>query len=642
MSFNPGDVSYLKIYPPIGIARLGDSGFDLDTGKPDGKMEWFLPSELPGTEDMPDDLKGRFKDEKHRIKRQAVRFRVYAYDQSGKILGEVTSDKGYTITWSVHVANHKAAYLDFYGEYKTPKTTLRNPDVDPDKTPDQRTKLIVDPGVQKISFKDAPIDLVGDFYGSQAKPTPVNLGQIRTDDKGRLIFIAGAGYSRCVANPKEPHFQPDILSEFDSIDWVDDTCDGWVDVTVDHPGLVILRGSMYKSTILSAPPKFAWGVQAPTTLYDLIENIYNEHTSWRDHEGADFYQDIWPVVKSPYVLSWTNSEAYQGHGVSGKGNFLTIENEMATPGTATETIRMVRDNVLGRLRKPNYEDKDQATTRFMPRLSGNNGDAIDPGDNLRPGEEAPPIKRFAALSALQYSRFQLWSQGKFAASPAPWSQYNTFDDVPVHLQPNFLTRAVLDNAVGEPLYPGIEVQWSARKPEMYLFKKQGDTDGDNPFRINHGTVKPGHIGRGLSLPWQSDFDLCETHWWPSARPDDVINIQDFMEGVTEASAAHDISPNDISDSPFMAKIPDNAFIKYIAPKRKKWTRGLRETPDYPSEYYPGSTDMIHYWHYLGFVAKLPQVVVGEYKLPVWVESERRKIARDRAPRLGAFQLPFAT
>jgi len=70
MSFLPSDIAYIQIFPPIGIARLGDSGFDLNTGRPDGEIEWFLPSEIPGTEDMPVSLQGKFRDCKNRIKRQ--------------------------------------------------------------------------------------------------------------------------------------------------------------------------------------------------------------------------------------------------------------------------------------------------------------------------------------------------------------------------------------------------------------------------------------------------------------------------------------------------------------------------------------------------------------------------------------------
>jgi hypothetical protein len=46
---------------------------------------------------------------------QAVRFRVYAYLRDGTILGEITSGSMYTITWSVHVANHKGSYNEYSG-----------------------------------------------------------------------------------------------------------------------------------------------------------------------------------------------------------------------------------------------------------------------------------------------------------------------------------------------------------------------------------------------------------------------------------------------------------------------------------------------------------------------------------------------
>lgn len=47
----PADVCCVKIFPPIGIARVGDSGFDLESGKPDlESLEFFLPSEIPGSD----------------------------------------------------------------------------------------------------------------------------------------------------------------------------------------------------------------------------------------------------------------------------------------------------------------------------------------------------------------------------------------------------------------------------------------------------------------------------------------------------------------------------------------------------------------------------------------------------------------
>ena len=69
MSIEPSKINYIQIFPPIGVARLGDSGFNLDTGKPDGNIDFFLPPEVPGNNNIPDALQGNFRDKKSRIKR---------------------------------------------------------------------------------------------------------------------------------------------------------------------------------------------------------------------------------------------------------------------------------------------------------------------------------------------------------------------------------------------------------------------------------------------------------------------------------------------------------------------------------------------------------------------------------------------
>jgi len=75
-----------------------------------------------------------------------------------------------------------------------------------------------------------PIKLQGQFYGSQVNAKTITLGELRRDNEGRLIFVGGKGQSQCVADGDKP--TPEIISEFDSIDWIDDICDGWVNVEV--------------------------------------------------------------------------------------------------------------------------------------------------------------------------------------------------------------------------------------------------------------------------------------------------------------------------------------------------------------------------------------------------------------------------
>ncbi|TFK38751.1 hypothetical protein BDQ12DRAFT_605201 [Crucibulum laeve] len=639
------DIDRLEIFPPIGIARVGDSGFDLSRGVSYGDIEWFLPSDIPGSDELPPGIQSsdQLRDSKKRIKRQAVRFRVYAFDRNGNVLGEVNNESGYELKWTVHVANAKGAFTEF----RDPTQNRRNPDVQPESeltsvqpNVDHRTDLIVNPGPKSIGRTlvepkpdPNPVPLTGIFYGSrkksyaslsetQKKDLEVNLGELRTDQLGRLIFIAGAGYARCVSDPKIPNFQPDIISEFDSIDWVDDICDGWVDVvvqkTVDNT-TTFTKKPKNKATVLSAPPKFAWGINAPTTLYDVIENLAHKNgISWRGGDPVEFYENIWPVLQSTYGLSWVNEQGFQGHGVAGKGNFLLFEKVLGTPDG--EDSRILRDHIFERLRKPNEEDPSEASTKFMPRLSGDDGDALEPGENLSHESTTPPIRRFAALTELQYTRFKQWREGKFKSSQPFWKKqdgtpYANIEAAPLQFQPWLLTFAALEHTVGEPLYPGIEMYWLAKEASIYNLTKE--PLAIPPFRINHTTVGPGHLSRGLSLPWQSDFAQCNTHWWPASRPDDVINILDWPQGqsITEAN-----------------------FIKDIAPKRRKWDRGIRETPDFPVDYFPGCTDMVRSWQKLGFISKQHGTIQAEggEKLPVFLEQGRLKMEKN-AP----FTLPLS-
>lgn len=88
-------------------------------------------------------------------------------------------------------------------------------------------------GVKTLSSTHThPVHLTGKFYGSQSNATEIYLGEAKTDEGGRLVVLAGRGYSRSVADANQPY--PLIMNDFDSPDWIDDTCDGWVDVEVIH------------------------------------------------------------------------------------------------------------------------------------------------------------------------------------------------------------------------------------------------------------------------------------------------------------------------------------------------------------------------------------------------------------------------
>ena len=145
-------IARLGIYPPIGISRVG------------GSDKWFLAPEVPGV--LPD-TNGDYKDGTQSIKKQVQRFRIYAFDDQGQVIKEVTAADG-KIEWCVHVANTKAAWYGF-----------NNPLDNGDKAPglpgqrrnqyfvtdqERENMLVIDGGETTITGTNTNADGTGEAY----------------------------------------------------------------------------------------------------------------------------------------------------------------------------------------------------------------------------------------------------------------------------------------------------------------------------------------------------------------------------------------------------------------------------------------------------------------------------------------------
>jgi hypothetical protein len=577
----------VAIYPPIGIARVGNSCLeDLDQG-------WFYGPDIPGHFEEP---KGGFKDKNGAVKRQAARFRVYGTKQDGKVI-EVNRENGYEIVWKIQVMNKKASWYAFMGKtqegaFQLGYTTLRNPKVQANKTPNERTNLIVNSGLKTVQYHQK-VRLAGYFYGSKEKGTEIYLGEARTDNQGRLVVLAGHGESKSVANKDEPY--PYILTDFDSPDWIDDTCDGWISATVKT---IASPKRSYditvKARVIGTTPKFANGIYAPTTLYDLMEEVYEKEKRKKpgyDVGPVDWYKHIWPLLRRPPLISWVNVQANGGHGPNGIGNFFNKgwQDSLSDKSPENEAIRK---GVLGRMRLPDTDSKKygevgragQAVSYFMPWLSGDGGrtTAGDPST-------------FTSVTELQYDRLVKWSKGDFTKIPVP--EYKRFDDIPVDKQPAALTEAALEATIGAPLYPGIEMSWNAEISDTYQLNK--------PFTIK-ADVQPGDLTKYLSLPWQSDFYMCRSYWWPSVRPDSIVTEETY---------------NIVSQSVIKANIAQRLT------DRVPWERGLHQnyTDQFRDQPLFANTDMAKNWHQLGFIVQRPSYGPE----PIFVETQRGEIHRPK-------------
>ena len=104
-----------RIYPGIGIARLGNS-----------PASFFLSPEIPGvgplelTADDSVQPVTQYKDnDQHKLRRQGARFRIFEIDTDAtgaQTFREIVAGNGVQIEWRVELANEKAAAGQFVDE----------------------------------------------------------------------------------------------------------------------------------------------------------------------------------------------------------------------------------------------------------------------------------------------------------------------------------------------------------------------------------------------------------------------------------------------------------------------------------------------------------------------------------------------
>jgi hypothetical protein len=564
-------IAYCKIFPPVGIARVGDST------EAEMNQGWFID---PALEDLrPPDF--TYKDDEGRIKRQAAMFKLYAFDSNDKSLGEITSDQA-DISWSVHLANKKAAWFNFEGtetalnaftakEEGIP-STIRNFQVGSIGLDEGKTRYVpskdrvdayeIDGGVQAIS--GASVESGPKFEGTFKTATRVYLGELKTDAKGRLIVLGGHGKSDAVdekgVSIKDARW---IRNYANNDDWYDDVSDGPVTAEVklkNGDTAVEVRGGAW---VLVAPPDFAPDIENVVTLYDVMEetaarepSLLNATTPTpRRPDQVSFELDIKPVLERIHSQRWVNSRGLRGHGTGKAGDFQDGNGNNPTlldPDLSdknSERGKQLRNRIISVLRKPAYRvftDGDfadqydsptalrQATTTFMPPLAGDEGDP-----------EAGNPSTWLSLTYQQYERFLGWSNGNFTVGELDKESVDPTST-------EALTRRVLERCAGGAFYPGIEMTCIARDPRLYA----------EAFRIDHSKVGAGDISKFMALPWQADFWECQQHWWPAQRPDDVITSEE-LEGVLNK---------------FTEDVGDN--YEKVLFERTRWDRniGIRSRP----------------------------------------------------------------
>src|SRR5579863_3176420 len=297
------------IHPGIGIARVGNS------------TEYFIGPELPYPTEPP---KGGYRDKDGRLKRQAALFHIYGYDEDNNLVAELTDSGDTKIEWIAHVANKKAAWYNFDVALDLPEaadeqSARRNAEFQGK----DRQQLVIDPGPRSVSGpkqKSSPFD-TGKFIGEN-----VYLGELHTDEQGRLIFLGGLGHS---ASP----LGYSLTTFANNTGWYDDISDGPVSAKVKIGTKEIPVESAW---VVTGPPNYSPDLVTPQTMYDVIYQALIGSLLPSPPAKPSFAKDILPIFEQFNEAQWVNAGFFVQFGWNGPNDFLRpdVLKKLSTPPDA--------------------------------------------------------------------------------------------------------------------------------------------------------------------------------------------------------------------------------------------------------------------------------------------------------------------
>lgn len=626
-----------SLHPSVGVARLGNSPgqFYLAPDKIGG-----LPYEADESGNKLNTPVGSFKDLEGRVRRQGQPFKIL--DENNNEL-TLDSDNVQSITWTVHLANKKAAWYEFkelqgnllYGEdnsYHKRGTPLRNADK---KTFEERQSLIIDPGPRTISGANesanfdkssAPQNYPVSFPEAHEQGTEITtLGNILTDNQGRLVVLGGYGN----AGGKK------ALTSYGGADtWHDDISDGTV-----HCTLVLKDGSKFtlSAWVIVGSPDFAPEIvnisNLSDTMFDVAireQNLCPEmfaNGEFQTSFQANYHRDIEPIIKRISRYQWvsnvqsmsaffSNIFDFKDNSQENKANreaYFSYFRKPVDPATIINTPPDQQTN------QQLFEHGTEGHLPLMPMNSGSN--SVSNADNNI-------VDKFLTLTQTQYFLLSQWADGQFTATQS----HNT-DLAQDEFGLFYADQASVGNCVGLPMCPGIEVTWSMQNPKIYaapyVIKDQSILDdgifqgfehGLDPNRdeCEGGGCQPGDLTKRMACPWQADFFNCTVQ---------SVNFTDPK--INKVNIGSDEDPHMVPKTP--------TYYSYWWPPQSPWDVLTNQIDDQAETHLPAGqqvnyarginsfVQMVEHWSALAFIRNQN---IEQPNFPFFTETERNNTLFD--------------
>ncbi|MES2937677.1 MAG: LodA/GoxA family CTQ-dependent oxidase [Pseudomonadota bacterium] len=521
----PTDTAIVRaaIHPGIGVARVGNS--------PDG---YYIGPEVMQPPPM---APGELRDADGALKREAARFRIYGYNAAGEVVRELTAADA-TVEWQVELANKKAAWYEFQIALDIPEALnpkMAEPSLQRNAAVTDRASLAILPPPRSISGMNAG-GTAYRFDGGSFLGMPVSLGELRTDDAGRLLVLGGHGISASADGQPATTFA-------NNDGWHDDTADGPVRAKVVLGGVELPVDSAW---VVVAPPNYGPQLRSVRTMAALMEDVFIQAGMLALPQRVSFTRDILPMLAHQTGLQWANKGFAAQFGWGGP---FDAENPALVEKLASrsDTWKELRQQVANAFRQ---FERDGRSPLPWPWMYGD-AMAVPPADTPRQN---------AAVTDTQLLMLAKWAKGEFDADWNPAVKPPAhIEEVPLQEQPGTLDRAAMDHCLADAFHPGCEITWPMRHASMYRapFRLREAAPG-TPALPNYGSQltpaiatgmsgplyaqSAGDLTRWMAVPWQTDTASCRSGYyagygprydpyvpsfWPARVPNQVLSEADY-------------------------------------------------------------------------------------------------------------------